>query len=125
MWRCLPKADVSWPASARRLPTRRESANIQRRSRRMLGSDAARGRESTADVMPKSWRRSRTNRAPTPGGDGVGWTSSRSRLRPDRENLMDCAFRISLRLWFVAIAFSLPAFAADHAQIGDYGFDST
>jgi putative endopeptidase len=57
----------------------------------MLDSDAASGKESTADG----------------------------------ENLMDFAFRISLRLWFVAMAFSLPAFAADHARIGDYGFDST
>jgi putative endopeptidase len=38
---------------------------------------------------------------------------------------MASAFRIGLCLWFVEIACSLPASAADHARIGDYGFDST
>lgn len=38
---------------------------------------------------------------------------------------MTSVFRISVHLWFAAIALSLPAFAADHAHIGDYGFDLT
>jgi putative endopeptidase len=38
---------------------------------------------------------------------------------------MNSAFWISLRICFVAVIFTSPAFAAERAQIGDYGFDST
>jgi putative endopeptidase len=38
---------------------------------------------------------------------------------------MPFALRISLHIWFLAAACSLPASAADRARIGDYGFDST
>jgi predicted metalloendopeptidase len=33
--------------------------------------------------------------------------------------------RIGLCAWFAAMACAAPAFAAEHASIGDYGFDST
>jgi putative endopeptidase len=38
---------------------------------------------------------------------------------------MDFAFRFSLLAWILAIGFASPASAADHADIGDYGFDSS
>jgi putative endopeptidase len=34
------------------------------------------------------------------------------------------ALRISLHIWLLATACSLPALAAERARIGDYGFDS-